>query len=93
MQCQQHTTKALLQAACAATIGCCAHRQHPMYVSAVEKSADATTKATSTRLPYLLLLPPLLKLPMPSLLQALLQDWAVPLLQLLQLSLAVPSAV
>ncbi len=64
-----------------------------MHVSAVEKPADATTKARSSRLPYLLLLPLLLKLPTPSLLQSLLQDWAVPLLQLLQLSLAVPFAV
>ena len=65
---------------------------HPMYVSAVEKLADATTKARSTRLPYLLLLPLLLKLPAPSLLESLLQDWTVPSLRLLQLSLAVPSA-
>ena len=39
-----------------------------------------------------MLLPLLLQLPMPSLLQGLLQDWAAPLLQLLQLSLAVPFA-
>ena len=63
-----------------------------MYVSAAEKSGDATTNAHSTRLPYLLMLSLLLKLPTPSLLQAVLQDWAVPLLQLLQLSLAVPFA-